>query len=362
MTYSYVTCLIHTWHASFICDMPHLYMTWLIHVRHKLFIYDMTYSYMTCLIHTWHDSFIRDMTHSYVTCLIHVWRDPFLCDMTRSCETWLICLWHELIHVTWLIHIYIATASTTPTHAHVNTHPQKDSTEPQHIHSLLFQLTHLHASLHSLFVVVQIWEAPCWKRPVRDIHTQRVRRCVLHRVEVRSSVLQCVAVWFRVLQGETSYQTRSTAHQIRRTLHQNTHVCHLICALNAIKRVLHPDYSCLPSNYDGTYGLFDCPFLSSRIAWKAWKEAYRWWRERWTRDVSWSSIRLSDAQDMHTRCTPHAMPRIYHQKTSATHLMSQEPYPTSPNPYWPSCIPYMPSNEPYTASTLSCDMTPSGAT
>jgi len=68
-----------------------------------------------------------------------------------------------------------------------------------------------------------------------------------------------------------------------------------------------------------------------------------------------------DAHEIHTRCTRHAMRCIYHQKTSATHLMSQEPYPTSPNPYLPSYIPHMPSNEPYTPSTLSCDMTPSGA-
>ena len=77
-----------------------------------------------------------------------------------------------------------------------------------------------------LFFLVQIWEAACWKRCVRDIHTQIVRRCVLHGVEVRSSVLQCVAVWFSVLQGETSYQKRTTVHQIRRTLHQRRHICH----------------------------------------------------------------------------------------------------------------------------------------
>ena len=134
---SHVIWLIYMWHASCIYDMTRWSVTQIIHIRNDL--------------HMWHASFIHDMTHSYVICLIHVWCDPFLCDMTRACETWLICLWHELIHVTWLIHIYIATLLTTPTHAHVNTHPQKNGTEPQHIHSLLFQLTHLHASLHSSF-------------------------------------------------------------------------------------------------------------------------------------------------------------------------------------------------------------------
>jgi len=95
MPHSYVTWLVHTWHASFICDMTHSCMTWLIHMWHDLFMCDMPHSYVTILIHVWHKSFIFDMTYSNVTCLIHTWHDSFIRDMPHLCVTWLILVWHD---------------------------------------------------------------------------------------------------------------------------------------------------------------------------------------------------------------------------------------------------------------------------
>jgi len=113
MPYSDLTCLIHmwhdscmcdfaplltsgpaqcrVWHASFIFDLPHPYVTCLIHTRSASSIRDMPHSYVTCLIHMCNASLVnrhkgrRDMPHPYVTCLIHLWHDLFIRDMTHSC-------------------------------------------------------------------------------------------------------------------------------------------------------------------------------------------------------------------------------------------------------------------------------------
>jgi len=147
MTHSCLTCLIHTWHDSFMC------VTWPIHMWHDSFICDQDEcdSFICNMIHsyanhvpyewvkshtrpagrmcdyTWHDSFMC------VTRIIHMWHDSFIfdmipshpgrmCDLTYSyvCVTWLICMFDE-IHsyagrdsftcVTWLIHMHDVTHS-----------------------------------------------------------------------------------------------------------------------------------------------------------------------------------------------------------------------------------------------------------
>ena len=218
------------WHASSMCARPHSYVKWLIHI--------------------WHHSFICDMPDSYVKWLIHMSHDSFI-------VTSRICLWHELIHVTWLIHLYI------PTHFFINHSPSRARKYAprkiiaQNHNTFILCCSNWHICTHPyipFFFWVQIWEAACWKRPVRDLHTQRVRRCVSHGFAVCCSVLQCGTVWCSVLQVETSYQKRPTAHHIRHIHHQKTHVCYLICAQYAIQTALQPSHSYLLSNY---------PYLSS---------------------------------------------------------------------------------------------------
>jgi len=73
VTHPYVACLIPTWHASFLYEMPH--------------------SYMTCLISTWYVLFLHDITGSWVPSPIlfptrshassPMWHASFLCDMPR---------------------------------------------------------------------------------------------------------------------------------------------------------------------------------------------------------------------------------------------------------------------------------------
>ena len=75
MPHSYVTCLIHTWHASFITDeqkerrnkMRRLNRARKREVAQAL--RDMPHSYVTCDTDMWHTSCIRDTTHWSVTWL-----------------------------------------------------------------------------------------------------------------------------------------------------------------------------------------------------------------------------------------------------------------------------------------------------
>jgi len=87
---SYIICLIHIWHASFICDttdshaLHHCYHCW--HTAHSWRAFHSAY--------IWHTSFIYSM--------------PYSCDITPSRVTWLIHITDITpSRVTWLIHLQL---------------------------------------------------------------------------------------------------------------------------------------------------------------------------------------------------------------------------------------------------------------
>jgi len=102
---SHVTWIIHLW------DMTHSYVSWLIHMYHAT-----THSYVPWLIHmcamnhscVCHRSFkcvachifMCEMTHSYVIWLIYMCHEIFIRAMTH----WYVCHW-SVKCVTWPIHI-----------------------------------------------------------------------------------------------------------------------------------------------------------------------------------------------------------------------------------------------------------------
>jgi len=240
------------WHDPHTRDTTDSCAIWLIYLWHDSSICGMTQSYVTWLIYAWHDPFMcdmphsRDVTHSYVTCLIHIWHDSFVCDLTPS---W----WHHvsvcdmnsfMSHDSSIYTSLLIFLSTTPACAHINTHSKKywHRTTTQSILCCSNWHICMHPYIH--FFLMQIWEAPCWKRPVRDLYTQRVRRCVLQCLVVCCSVVKYVASRDVIL--KTRYcPSKKTKH------HQMSRVCHLTCALYAIKRALQPNYPYLPWNYDG---------------------------------------------------------------------------------------------------------------
>jgi len=74
---SYVTQLIHTWHASFIHDMSHERTLQHTHTlyRHNSSISDTPHSYVSCLTnaHCNTHTHCNDIPHPYLTRLIHMW-------------------------------------------------------------------------------------------------------------------------------------------------------------------------------------------------------------------------------------------------------------------------------------------------
>ena len=210
---SYVTCLIHIWHAIFICGSTHAYLTWPRYIWHDSFIDDTTHSFVTGLssgtwweshkchmtyewvmsdiwmsqvlsnIHMWHNAFVSGVTHLLAHAMSHVTYDRVMSHMIESCHIW-------SSHVT-----YDRVMSHMNEACHVMSNVSSSSTSSQHIPVRIMRYdTPSHRTSMLQCVAVRCRALQCVAVHCSALQCIAVHCSALWCVAVRCSALQCVRV------------------------------------------------------------------------------------------------------------------------------------------------------------------------